>query len=152
MVLKKRINDDLKTALMGGNRLACEVLRGLKAVILNQELADGVRETGLADDKIEKLIAQEVKKRRESAEIYASANRPELADKELAELEILMAYLPKQLTEVEIRDLIQQVVKTEKIEPSSQNVGRLIGAVKQRAGSSADGAIVAKLVQEIIKK
>lgn len=152
MALKDRINDDLKTALVSGNRLACEVLRGLKAVILNQELADGVRETGLSDDKIEKLIIQEAKKRRESAEIYASASRSELADKELAELEVLAAYLPKQLTEAEIRELIRQVVKTEKIELIPQNMGRLIGAVKQRTGSSADGAVVAKLVQELIKK
>lgn len=151
MALKERINDDLKTALLSGNRLTCEVLRGLKAAILNQEVAEGSRESGLADDKIEKIIAGEIKKRREAAEIYRSADRLELANKELAEVEIMQPYLPKQLAQSEIEQLIRQVVESDELDLVPQNVGRIIGAVKQRAGTSAEGSLVAQVVQSLIK-
>lgn len=150
MALKDRINSDLKAAMLGGNHFASDVYRGLKAVILNEEVSQGKRESGLDDSEIERLVAREVKKRQESALIYDQAKRPELANDERAEAEILSAYLPKQLSEAEINTAIRRIV--DKLGASNASMmGQVIGAVKKELGSTADGAIIARLTKDILK-
>ena len=146
MALKEQINNDLKTALLGGNRLSCTVLRSMKAVILDEEVAKNERENGLDDIAIEQLIAREVKKRNESAIIFDGAGRPELSANERAEAEILSKYLPKQASEDEIK-LVVERIKSE-LSANISMVGQMIGAVKKEFGNSADGALIAKLVKE----
>ena len=80
MALKSQIENDVKAALLSGDRFRAEVLRGLKAAILNEEVAKGKREEGLDDATIEQIIAREVKKRLDSVQQYADAGRPELRD------------------------------------------------------------------------
>lgn len=147
MALKDQINNDLKAALLGGNRFKGEVLRGFKAVILNEEVAQGKREEGLDDSFIEQLFAREVKKRNESASIYDGAGRPELAENERAEAAILSEYLPKQLSEAEISEVIKRTITTMGVTNMS-GMGQVIGAVKKELGNTADGATVAKLVKD----
>lgn len=149
MALKKQINNDLKTAMLGGDRFCAEVLRGLKATILNEEVASGKRETGLDDSVIEQLVAREVKKRHESAEIYTNANREELADNEKKEADIIGRYLPQQLTENEIKSVIERKIAELGINNPS-GFGQVIGAVKSELGNSADGALIAKLVKIVL--
>jgi len=149
VTLKDQINNDLKAALLGGNRFVTEVLRGLKAVILNEEVAQGKRDEGLADSTIEQLIAREVKKRNESAKIYDEASRPELAINERAEAEIIVGYLPQQLSEDEIKIVIDRTIDGLKATNMS-SIGQVIGAVKKELGNTADGAIIAKLVKEAL--
>ena len=147
MALKQRITDDTKAALLGGDRFVGETLRNLKAAILNEEVAAGKREEGLADDEIEKVIAREVKKRAESAKLYRDNNRPELAEPEEQEAEILKHYLPEQLSAEEIRVLVKtKIAETGVSGPAA--MGQVIGAVKQAAGNAADGALVAQIVKE----
>lgn len=146
MVLKDKINNDLKTALLGGNRFEAEVLRGLKAVILNEEVAQGKRDEGLDDSTIEQLIAREVKKRNESADIYDGADRAELATTERAEAKVLSNYLPEQLSEEKIKEVIIRVIgELNASGPSA--MGQIIGAVKKELGNTSDGATIAKLVK-----
>ena len=147
MVLKDKINADLKTAILGGIRFDGEVLRGLKAVILNEEVAQSKRDEGLDDATIETLIVREVKKRTESAKIYDEAGRPELADNERAEIKVISVYLPKQLTESEIKTIVVRVIGELGVTGPSA-MGQVIGTVKKELGSSADGATVAKIVKE----
>jgi len=147
VVLKDTINADLKTALLGGNRFEGEVLRGLKAVILNEEVAQNKRDEGLDDVTIETLIVREVKKRNESAKIYDEAGRPELAENERAEAKIISVYLPKQLSEPEIKSVVVRVISELDVSGPAA-MGQVIGAVKKELGSSADGATVAKIVKE----
>ena len=150
MALKEQINNDLKAALLGGNRFASEVLRGLKAVILNEEVLQGKRDDGLDDAAIEQLIAREVKKRNESAKIYDGAGRPELAGNERAEIEVMINYLPKQLSEDDIKLVISKVI--EKLGATDASLmGQVIGAVKKEVGNTADGAVVASLVKDALK-
>lgn len=149
MALKEQINIDLKAALLGGNRFGVEVLRGLKATILNEEVAQNKREDGLEDFVIEQLIAREVKKRNESATIYDGANRPELADNERQEAQILGTYLPKQLTENEINIVVSRVI-SEMGATNPSLMGQVIGAVKKELGSSADGAMIAQIVKKAL--
>ena len=149
MVLKDKINDDLKVALLSGNRFNGEVLRGLKAVILNEEVAQNKREEGLDDATIEQLIVKEVKKRNESANIYDGANRPELSENERAEAKVLSEYLPKQLSEDEINTVVIRVIGELGVSGLGA-LGQVIGAVKKELGNTADGATIAKLVKSAL--
>lgn len=149
MALKEQINNDLKAALLGGDRFRGEVLRGLKAVVLNEEVASGKRDEGLDDSVIEQLIVREVKKRNESAAIYDGANRPELSTNERAESKILADYLPKQLTESEIEVVVARVIGELGVSGASA-MGQVIGAVKKELGNTADGALVAQLVKSAL--
>lgn len=149
MALKEQIQNDLKAALLGGDRFKGETLRGLKAAILNEEVAQNKRDEGLDDATIEKIIAREVKKRNESATLYEDNGRPESAADERHEAEILSAYLPQQLSEAEIQQLVDVTIE-EMGATGMQSMGMVIGAVKQKVGNTADGATVARLVKQAL--
>lgn len=151
MTLKERINDEMKAALLGGNRFAGEVLRNLKAAILNEEVATGRRNEGLDDSGVEKVVAREVKKRTESAKIYRDNGRPELAEPEEREIEVLKVYLPTQLTDDELTTLVEQ--KIAELDVSGpQAMGQVIGAIKAEVGNKADGATLANIVKNTLSK
>lgn len=149
MALSQQIQDDMKAALLGGNRFEGGVLRNLKAAILNEEVATGARETGLDDGAIEKIIAREVKKRNESIRLYEENGRPELAEEEKKEVAVLSTYLPQQLSEDEIREIAKLVI-ADMDNVGSSMMGQVIGGVKAKAGNSADGATVARVVKELL--
>lgn len=149
MTLKAQLDNDLKAALLGGDRFRADVLRGLKAVILNEEVAKGKRDEGLDDATIEQLIAREVKKRLDSAQQYEAAGRPELVEAEKAESAVLEAYLPEQLSEADIQAAINEVIATLGVS-GPQAMGQVMGAVKGKLGNTADGATVARLVKDAL--
>lgn len=148
--IKERIQADLKSAMLARDTLKTQTLQGLKAVILNEEVAKQARDTGLDDALIEQLIAKEVKKRDEAAELFKKGGNAESAAKERAEKELLSVYLPEQMSQDEVRQLVEQVIAEVKPE-GMKDMGRVIGAVKSRAGNTADGAMVAKLVKESLQ-
>jgi len=151
MALKERIANEMKAALLGGDRFVGETLRNLKAAILNEEVATGKRDEGLADEEIEKVVAKEVKKRMESARLYRDNDRLDLAEPEEQELEILQRYLPKQLTEEEITLIVER--KAQELDVSTPaDMGRLIGAVKSELGNAADGSTIARIVKQVLGK
>lgn len=150
MALKEQINNDLKAALLGGDRFKGEVLRGLKAAILNEEVAQGKRDDGLDDVAIEQLVAREVKKRNESATIYDGAERPELSKNERDEAKVLAEYLPEQVSEEIITILVNRLI-TEGSLSGPSAMGQVIGAVKKELGNSADGATVARIVKNALQ-
>jgi uncharacterized protein YqeY len=149
MALKQRIQDDLKAALLGGDRFVAETLRGLKAAILNEEVAQNKRDNGLDEATIEQIIAKEVKKRNESAALYDQNNRQDSAADERREVEILSHYLPEQLNEAEIKTVVDAKI-AELGAVDMKMMGQVIGAVKKDVGNRADGAIVARLVKEVL--
>lgn len=151
MALKERINDEMKAALLGGNRFVGETLRNLKAAVLNEEVATGKRDSGLSDEEIEKVIAREVKKRTESAKLYHDNGREDLAEVEERENAVLKDFLPKQLTEQALLKIIEQAA-TELGSTGPQAMGQLIGAVKAKVGNSAEGATVARIVKEFLSQ
>lgn len=124
-----------------------ETLRNLKAAILNEEVAQGKRDTGLDDGEIEKIIAREVKKRNESIAVYEQNGRPELAEVERKEAEVLARYLPQQLSEEELHEIVAAKI-TELGATDAKSMGQVIGAVKQQVGTAADGALLAQIVKE----
>jgi uncharacterized protein YqeY len=151
MALKQRIADDLKAALLGGDRFAAETLRGLKAAILNEEVSQGKRDTGLDDSVIEQIIAKEVKKRNESAAIYEQNSREDAADQERREADILSKYLPEQLNEAELKTVVDAKI-AELNATDTKMMGQVIAAVKGEVGNAADGSTVARLVKETLNK
>lgn len=151
MALKEQIQNDMKAALLGGNRFEGDVLRGLKAAILNEEVATGKRDTGLPDAEIEKVIAREVKKRHESATLYEQNDRSESAEQERREAEVLARYLPEQLSEAEVRAVVAAKI-AELGATDMKAMGQVIGAVKAATGNTADGALVAGIVKEELTK
>lgn len=148
--LKARIADEMKAALLGRHRFRGDVLRNLKAAILNEEVALGKRDEGLSDSEVETVVAREVKKRKESAELYRANDRVELAEPEEKEAAILQEFLPKQLSEDEIRAMVEAAVAD--LGATMQQMGQVIGAVKAKAGNAADGALIAKITKETLVK
>lgn len=151
MALSQRINDEMKAALLGGDRFVGETLRNLKAAILNEEVASGKRETGLEDAEIEKVIAREVKKRTESARLYRENGRDDLAEPEEKELAILSGYLPEQLSEDELLQMVQSKISELGVS-GPQAMGQVIGAVKAQAGNAVDGATLSRIVKDELSK
>lgn len=151
MTLKQRIRDEMKAALLGGNRFLGDTLRNLSAAILDEEVEQNKRDDGLNDEAVEKVIAREIKKRRESAAIYRENDRIDLAEPEEKEMAILQAYLPEQMTEVELRQLINEKI-VELGASDLRSMGQVVGAVKAAAGNKADGAVIAKLVKQALTK
>lgn len=149
MALKQRITDDIKAALLGGDRFAGETLKNLKAAILNEEVAQNKRDEGLDDATIEQIIAREVKKRTESIKMYEQGGRADLAENEQKEIDVIKAYLPEQLGEAEIKAIVDAAVQQLGANGMS-DMGKVIGVVKSKVGNTADGATVARLVKEAL--
>jgi uncharacterized protein len=152
VALKQQLDNDLKAALLnseGGDRFVVNVLRGFKAVILNEEVAQNKRDEGLSDEAIEQLVAKELKKRAESAAVYDQAGRPELAENERKEAEVLAAYQPEQLSEDDIKKAVDKAVADLQA-TGPQMMGQVIGAVKKELGNAADGAVIARIVKDAL--
>lgn len=147
MALKARIKDETKAALLSGDRFVGETLRNLGAAILDEEVKLGKREEGLSDEEVEKVVAREIKKRTESAKIYRENNRPELADSEEREIEILQKYLPEQLDEAALVSIVEAKIAELGVS-GPQAMGQVIGAVKKEVGNTADGAEIARIVKQ----
>lgn len=150
MALAEQIQNDTKAALLGGNRFVADTLRGLKAAILNEEVAKGKRDEGLIDAEVEQIVAREVKKRHESVRLYEANGRPELAEAEKNEIAVLEKYLPAQLSEDELVTVIDEQIAV--LGADMSKMGQVIGAVKAKVGTSADGTTIATLVKQQLSK
>lgn len=142
--MKDALNADLKAAMLARNTFLTDVIKGLKAAILNQEIAEKKREKGLSDQEVEALFAREAKKRLEAAALYEQGGNSTMADKERAEYELIMKYLPEQMSEAKITELIVAAIAQTGAN-SVKDMGKVIGIVKAKAGNSADGSLIAKI-------
>jgi uncharacterized protein len=145
--VQEQIEKDLKQALLSGDKAKAETLRGLKSALLNEAISQNARETGLSDEQIQRILAKESKKRQEAADLYKQGGAAERAGAELAEKAIIDAYLPEQMGEDEVAKIVDEEI-AKAGQPAMQDMGRIIGAVRARAGGQADGALIAKLVKE----
>lgn len=146
MTLLERIDQDLKQALLQGKKEDVAVLRGIKSVIQNEAINKRSQGTELTDQDIEAVLSKEVKKRQETVDLYLKANEQERANKELAEKKIIENYLPQQMSDEELQRLVDEVISSMDT-VTSQQMGQIIGAVKARAGSAADGGRIAAIVK-----
>ncbi len=145
--MQEKIEADLKSALLAGDKAKAETLRGLKSALLNEVIAKNARETGLSDEQMQQVLSREAKKRQEAADLYKQAGEEQRAATELSEKEIIDVYLPAQLSEEEISQAVEVAIK-ELGASSPADLGRVIGAVRAKLGPSAEGSTIARLVKE----
>ena len=148
-MLKQRIEQDLKQALLGGDKVRVSTLRGVKSVIQYAEVDKKVRDSGLDDASILTLLSKEAKKRQESADIYTQAGDETRAAAELHEKAIIEEYLPQQMSDDELMSMITEA--TDGIDTSDPRaMGQVIGLVKQKSEGRADGGRIAAAVKQVL--
>ncbi len=110
-MIKQDIDQDIKTAMLSGDKRTANALRNLKSSILAAEIATGKREEGLSEQETISLLQKEQKKRVEAAELFDKGGNPEQAEEERFEKDLIQKYLPKQLSEDEVNQLIDQAIE-----------------------------------------
>lgn len=148
MGLRELIPEDLKNALRNKNTFELSVLRMLQAALKNKEIDK--RKEALTDEDVISVIGTEIKKRRDAAREFEKVNRPDAADQEKAEIEILMKYMPQQMSEDEIRDAVIKAVEDTQAE-SMQDIGKVMKVLMPQVKGKADGSIVNKIVKEALE-
>lgn len=148
--LKDTIQADMVAAMKAHDELTKSTLRMAVAAIKNEQVA-GSEARELSDDEVLAVLNREVAKRRDSAEAYTAGHRPELAEKELAEIEVLQRYLPAALTDAELDAIVAEEVAAAAAglgaAPTMKQMGLVIKAVNARAAGRAQGATVAAKVK-----
>ena len=141
--LKDQITADMKTAMRAGDKDRLAVIRMLKAAIQRREVDERIE---LDDAGVLKSIEKLVKQGQDSAEQFTQGGRQELADKELAEVEVLKAYLPEPLSDTELNTLINEIIATTGAE-SLRDMGKVMNAIREQAQGRADMGAVGALVK-----
>lgn len=148
--LKARLRSDLTAAMKARDTLTKDTLRMVLAAVTNEEVG-GSTARELSDDEVMAVLNREVKKRKESAEAFHGAGRTELADKERAESEVIGRYLPTQLSDEDLNELVSaavaEVADSTGAAPTMRQMGLVIKAVQAKAAGRADGARVAGRVK-----
>lgn len=147
MTLAERLDEELKGAMKAREELKVSTLRLLKAAASNAAIAKG--KPALEDAEMVDVIAKLVKQREESVAAYTKGNRPELAQKEEAESKILKSYLPAQLSEAELKQIVQQAV-SEAGASGPQAMGAVMKRVMPKVAGRADGKRINELVKEML--
>jgi uncharacterized protein YqeY len=148
MSLEEKINNDIKAAMMAKEKIRLEALRAVKSAILIAKTEKGHTETISADVEM-KLLQKQVKQRKESADIYKQQNRPELAEKELAEAAVIEEYLPKMLTESELIAELQKIIDQVGAKAPS-DMGKVMGVASKALSGKADGKLVSEKVKALL--
>lgn len=143
MILEKLVGD-LKSAMKSGDADKVSVLRMLSAAVKNQEITKG-KDAVLTDEEVMQVLAREAKKRRESVDAFQKGGRPELAEKEQAELAIVEAYLPRQMSRAEVAVEVEKVLAGM---ADKSNQGLVMKAVMQELKGKADGKMISEVVKE----
>lgn len=151
MTLKSRLDNDLKVAMRSGDSLRRNVIRYLKSQIHNQEISN---QAELNDDDVLRVLTSQAQQRKESIRAFEDGGRSDLVDKESAELEIVMEYLPKQLTSEEIVVLVENAVSDANArgpEDMGKVMGRLMPQLRGRANGREVSAIVSDALRAIVR-
>jgi uncharacterized protein YqeY len=152
-MLKGDIQKDLNQAVKGKMEIASSTLRMLLAAISNREKEKKykTKEEELTDEEVLEAIASEAKKRKEAIEAYSSGGRPELAEKEKKELEVLAKYLPEQLSEDEVRKIVAEAIKESGAE-TMKDMGKVMAQAMGKLKGRADGSLVSRIVKELLSQ
>ena len=148
MSLKQQIDGDIKKAMLSKNKEELEALRSIKSLILLAETEKGGSDD-LSAEAEKKLLMKAAKQRKESAEIFEQQHRQDLADRELQQLEVINRYLPKQLSEEEIKSALRNVIQ-EVGAKGPQDMGKVMGAATKKLAGQADGKVISELVKKLL--
>lgn len=146
-MLEEKIQQDIKAAMLAKDSVALASVRAVKAAILLAKTAENGKPVD--DAEIVKIIQKLVKQRKESADIYAQQNRPELAENELAEAAVMEKYLPKQLSEEEVEEALKGIIA--QVGASSMaDMGKVMGVATKALAGQADGKLISALVRKLL--
>lgn len=147
--MELQIQEGIKAAMLAKEKVRLEALRAVKAAILLAKTADG-SET-ISDDAVLKIIQKLVKQRKESAELYNSQNRSDLAENELAEASYMEVFLPKQLSEAELEEELKKIIESIGAK-GPQDMGKVMGTATKQLSGRADGKAISAAVKKILSE
>ncbi len=148
MSLFDTINTDIKTAMLAKEATRLEALRAVKSALLLAKTEKGGSDE-LSPEVELKALQKLVKQRRESAEIYVQQNRPDLAEVETLQANVIEAYLPKQLSETEITAILKEII-AQVGASSAAEMGKVMGVATKQLAGKADGKVVSQLVRQLL--
>lgn len=147
MALEEKINADIKSAMLAKEASKLEALRAIKSAILLLKTSP----EGLNDDTEMKALLKMVKQRKETADLYITQNRKDLADVELAQAAVIEVYLPKQMSEEDIKAEVAKII-TAVGATSPADMGKVMGAASKQLAGKADGKVISGIVKELLSK
>ncbi|WPC42517.1 GatB/YqeY domain-containing protein [Clostridium sp. JS66] len=148
MSLKERLQEDWKQALKAKEKSKAETISMARAAVLQVEKTDGNK---LSDEQVIEVLSREVKQRREAILEFEKGNRQDLVDKANEEIEILLGYLPQQLSEEEISEIVRQAVD-EVGAGSIKDMGKVMALIMPKTKGRADGKLVSQIVKQYLNK
>lgn len=142
------ISNDIKEAMKAKDKVALDTLRNIKKVLLEAKTAPGANDT-VSDETAIKLIQKLVKQGKESAELYGSQNRPELAAEELAQVAVMERYLPAQMSEEEVAATLKEIIaQTGACGP--KDMGKVMGIATKQLAGKAEGKMISAIVKQLL--
>lgn len=148
MSLSARIMDEIKTAMRAKDTVALESLRAVKSAILLAQTETGSKEEISQEEEI-KILQRLVKQRRDSAAIYVNQQRPDLAEPELAQAAIIEKFLPEQLSETQIEEVVSRII-SENEASGMAAMGKIMGLASAELAGKADGKTISTIVKKLL--
>ena len=145
-MLFDQISNDIKEAMKARDKVRLEALRNIKKVFIEAKTAPGANDT-LEDAQALKILQKLAKQGHDSADLYTSQNRPDLAEEEMAQVNVIESYLPKQMSEEEIETVVKDIIAQTGAQ-SMKEMGKVMGIASKQLAGKADG----KKISEIVKK
>ena len=146
MKIEDKINESIKDSMKEKNRLRLDSLRAIKSAILIEKTKSGSKDH-IEESVVLKILQKMVKQRNDSAKIYLEQNRKELADVETSQANIISEFLPTQLSESELSEIIDKVIEEVGAE-SMKDMGNVISKVNERVSGQAEGRVIAEIVKK----
>lgn len=148
MSIFDKVSDDIKEAMKAKDKVKLEALRNIKKYFIEAKTAPGANDT-LSDEAATKIIQKLVKQGKDSAEIYISQNRQDLADGELAQVKAMEVYLPKQMSAEELEAAIKEII-AETGATDAKDMGKVMGTATKKLAGLAEGRAISALVKELL--
>lgn len=148
MALFEQISEDIKSAMKARDKVALEALRNIKKVFLEAKTAPGANDT-LDDADALKILQKLAKQGKESAQTFIANNRQDLADGELAQVEVIERYLPKALEESEIETIVKEIISQTGAQ-GMKDMGKVMGVASKQMAGRADGRIISTIVKKLL--
>lgn len=150
MTLFDKISEDIKKAMLAQEKIALDALRGIKKEFLEARTAKGAAGE-LSDEHAVRILQKMVKQRKDSAQMYIDGGRPELAEKEQAEIAVIEKYLPAQMSEAELEATLKEIIGQVGA-AGPQDMGKVMGIATKQLAGKADGRMISAKVKELLNK
>ncbi|MBR2380201.1 MAG: GatB/YqeY domain-containing protein [Paraprevotella sp.] len=148
MALFEQVSKDIVAAMKAKDKVALEALRNIKKYFIEAKTAPGAGDE-LSDDAAMKILAKLAKQGKDTAALYVEQGRQDLADEELAQVEVISRYLPKQLSAEELEEAVKTIIESVGA-TSAKDMGKVMGAATKQLAGKADGKAISALVKQLL--